>query len=454
MAMDGGQLRDQFLRAADAWLCDDYVLDTRYLALKSQDAWRIVEAALILWPVAHKEGVDFSVLTPNVAAGRKQISQISKSRCLDAITSVVAGRMEVDIGSISLGDEEAIDWYSEVPDNASWSRAMQLRVSTKNPQAPTHPRLVAQIDDDLRIAATPFDGLDDLTAQLGFRGDMSGSTAPRIEIAISPPVDFLANSCTLSSDIFVATLLAHPRFELNRIDFAIRTAPGEVASTRRQVAKHIDWGEPKDGLRTGTLTSELPNCDSVLAMLSVAGHTVRRQWTQDPQKAPNPRYVSLQHFDPELRMLRRHLFEVHESRKFEHAVATLMYLLGFSIGLPAETDSPDILGTLQNGESIVVECTLRIPDFAAKAGRLVERRASLSKALTEANLPSAVVAILVCRLSIREISATAKDVGNHDIVLLTHEDLESALMRIRFIQDPIALLREARGVPSPSGIGD
>jgi hypothetical protein len=452
--MHGGELRDYILDAATSWLCDGYELDLRYLALNTSNGWSLIEAGVFLWPLAHKENVSFSVLTPNIAAARVITPSVSKAQAMQVLLAAGDGRIHSDVGSLSLGGADVLRWYSEAATNSTWYSTLQLRVSAQISDSPVHPRRVTHINDELRLASEPFDGLDDLTAQLGIRGSLSGSTERKIEISIAPPCELNVTSCSLRKDVFRSTFLAHPSLEPHKVGFAIRSAPGNGRRARRQVAGEIDWGATKDGLKIGSLSLKVENSDSVLAMLSVAGHTVRRQWVMDPQKAPNTRFVTLQFFDQELRMLHRNLFEQQDAKKFELAVAALLYMLGFSCGLPAETESPDIVIAMPNGESLIVECTMKVADFSSKTGKLVERRAALSRALASANLSEHVTAILVCRLTRDEISATTNDVSSHGILLFAREDIESALTKVRFGQDPTMLLSEIRGNSPSGGFGD
>lgn len=257
---------------------------------------------------------------------------------------------------------------------------------------------------------------------------------------------------SLSGDFLSATLHAHPDLKLDQVNLAVRAAPGCGLSGRRQVASLIVWSEPVENRRVGKLDVLLPSSDSVLTMLSLGTETVRRQWIIDPRKARNQRYIAINQFDSDLRKIRAALFDEQDGRKFEKAVAVLLHMMGFSAALPIETDSPDLVVSTPGGQAVIIECTLRVADFGSKSGKLVERRALLAKALSAANLPGTVVGALVCRLRREEIGASDREVRERGILLLTAEDIESSLLRSRFVHDPDALVRRAVAAMASAGL--
>jgi hypothetical protein len=187
---------------------------------------------------------------------------------------------------------------------------------------------------------------------------------------------------------------------------------------------------------------KLKEADSVLVMLTAGATTVRRNWFIDAAKARNHRYTAVQHFDAELKMVRQAVLEANDSTRFELGVASLLFLMGFSPAVQIETNAPDLIVMTPAGRLVVIECTLRIADFAAKVGKLVDRRGALNKTLQGGGHLFGVVAVLVCGLPKDQIAAQKVLLYSSKVVLIAREDLAEAFHRVRVPVDPDELLRQ------------
>lgn len=440
--MYGEQLIQAFLEAANSWICEGFSIDIRYIALRRADQLEIVEATIALGPVQQPQGANFTIATPNLVAGLHQASAVTKKQALTALKMAAGGLLEVDNLSLGLAAIDDLDAYSEMTHRDRWYSPLHLRVAARRASAPGA-ALVVALDAELRCAEPPFDGTEDLAKALGLNADFTGARAPAITLKVLPPVDLDSDATSLSDNTLAATINAHSNLDLSKIGLALRAAPGEGLASRRQSGNMIEWDDPVGHKRIGKASIVMPNSDGVLAMLSLDSITVRRQWVIDPRKARNARFLAISQFDADLRKVKDALFDSPESRKFEQAVGVLLHMLGFLAGAPIETEAPDLVVATPTGQSMIVECTLKIADFATKVGKLVERRETLSKALAAANLPASVLAALVCRLPRDAIAAPAKDLRNFNVLLFSAEDLEAFLFKAKFLSDPDALLREA-----------
>ena len=179
-------------------------------------------------------------------------------------------------------------------------------------------------------------------------------------------------------------------------------------------------------------------------MLLLGRSTIRRNWFVDAAKSPNARYAAIHRFDPGLRMVRNGLFESTDPQRFEGAVSTLLFLLGFASTVQLEKDSPDIVAMTPLGSIILVECTTRVSDVFAKVGKLVDRRGMLAVSLKDASIYGDVSAVLVCRSPLAQI-AGQDDIKNAGVLLVTKEGLEEGLRRALLPASPDQLLEEAKG---------
>ena len=142
-------------------------------------------------------------------------------------------------------------------------------------------------------------------------------------------------------------------------------------------------------------------------------------------------------------MVRAAVLESSDSVKFEHGVASLCFLLGFTPSVQLETDAPDLVVATPGGKLILVECTMRTSDIATKIGKLVDRRGSLSKHLAASGHPAEVNAVLVCRSPVDQLPAQATEAARNMVILLTNEDLLAAFDRVRSPVDPDEVLAGA-----------
>jgi hypothetical protein len=104
-----------------------------------------------------------------------------------------------------------------------------------------------------------------------------------IEIRINPPVD-LAEDVMLINDSLGVTPHALGSFDVSKMGFAVRVAPG-VGLARHQLAESFRWKLAEDGLKYGELCFQTRNADVAQCMLSVDERTVRLQVAVDRTRA-------------------------------------------------------------------------------------------------------------------------------------------------------------------------
>lgn len=441
--MSNSNLVEAFLRSAGDWLCDGYALDTRYVAATTSSGPEIFSASLLLNPLPpQRRDLGFRIAGSRFLIGQTQVPSARKASLVDILTQAVSGEIRVADQKMRLLPEPALDFYSEMSFRDRWFSELHLQVlGARRPQPSSFE--LATADNELRLASPPFDGVTDACNWLGLTAPGSTANPNTINIRVGPPVDLIFDECRLAADRLRLTLHAHPKFDVSRVHLAVRAAPGSGLLGRQQIAGDIAWFRARNGRRPGVVEIVLPQADSALAMLMIETSTVRRQWFIDPAKARNNRYLAVQHFDRELRMVRQAVLESSDSAKFEHGVAALLFLLGFTASVQLETDAPDLVVTTPGGKLTIVECTVRTSDIAAKIGKLVDRRGSLSKYLAASGHPAEVIAVLVCRLPLDQLPAQALEASQNRVVLLTNENLLAAFDRVRSPEDPDEVLAGA-----------
>lgn len=401
----------------------------------------ILDAILLANPLPLAKTSDFSIEAGTLIAGQKTFPRINKQDLLRKLKQITEGKIDIDSLRLRLPADRPFDYYTETFHRDKWFFDLHLQISGSAIQ-PMSSAEAINSDQRLREATPPFDGMSDLCIWLGLTDPRSSGRASTINLRINPPVDMLVEQSRLSSNKFHLTLHAQPRFNKSRVGLATREYPGEGISTRRQVGSLIKWGRIKDGRRPGTLDLDLKNSDSVLAMLSIGDRTVRRQWFLDPDRAENHRYVATHLFDKDLKQLRAAL-ESSDSTRFEKGIASLLFLLGFTPALQIETDAPDIIVTTAGGKLAIVECTTRVADFSSKVGKLVDRRNLLAKTMEATGHNLRIDAFLVCGLPRAQIAANEDQLAQHQISLLSKEDIDRALGQVRIPTNPDEMLEQA-----------
>ncbi len=454
--MDNEDILQTFLHAADKWVCEGYTIDIRYLAYIKDRELAIWDALVHLNPLPPLRDFSFHINTGRLVVGQINRPGLKKSELMSLLHRATAGELAIEDGIAKVRFQKSVDYWSEMVYRERWFADLHLQVSGEMRPFPGGIEYAA-IQNALRKAQPPFDGVEDAAAWLGLGDPGTKVNSPSINIRVEPPVVLIFKECRLDADTLTLTLHAHPKFDVRRVGLAVRAAPGDGLDGRRQIGELIKWGRVKDGRRVGVAQVMLAQADSILAMLMIEDMTVQRQWFIDTAKARNNRWVAVQHFDKDLRRIRESVLDSQDSNRFEHGVAALLFLLGFTPSVQLETDAPDLIVTTPDGKLILVECTMRIADFSVKLGKLVDRRGALTKQLTAAGHPAQVTSVLICRQPRNQIAAQADELRTFSTILVTGEDLAAAFDRVRLPHDPDALVQSAmeklsRGFPSNIGL--
>lgn len=438
--MANSSYRDQFISAADDWICNFGSIDIRYIAgTNDSNELHLWDASIFISPIPPIADVSFKLDLNNFKVGQQQLFRASKKRTLKLVEGAVQGQIEVYGNDLSFSTDQPLAFYSEMIHRDRWFCDLHLNViSTKN-YAPSALDTTV-IDNALRLSNPPFDGLADVSSWLGLPDPRQNSQAPNINIRIGPPVDYIIPNCKLSSDELHITLHAHPQFDTDSVGLAVRAIPGFALESRKQIGGEIKWGRARQGVKVGHVKINIRNADAVLIILMIGDTPVRRHWVLDQAKARNNRLIAFQNYDKDLTKVKQAVFNPASSDAFEKGICALFFLLGFAPALTIYDDSPDIVVMTPNGRLVVVECTTRIADFNSKLGKLVDRKGSLTSALQASSHHSHVDAILVCGLPKAQIARNADELKAHNIVFLTREDLEAGFDQLRHPTNPDEML--------------
>jgi len=428
--------QDSFLAAAEAWLCDGYGIDIRYVAIISDGELKLCAAMVGLVPRKPDVQGSFRITTNHVIAGQIQRHSLNKTDLMRVLREAVDGRLDLGDSILSLSSDSPLSYYSESGTRDKWFSDLHLQVAGGRAPVFSLDQNVA-IDNELRSATPPFDGTPDLLIWLGLDANALNGSECTVIIRLLPPVIAMLNGCSFQDGTLTLAFETHQAFDTTRVRVAVRGAPGGLEA-RLQAADRIVWSENDQGGRFGGVR------DGALMMLMIGQSVVQRHWFNDPTKARNRRLLAFRAFDPSLKKVQAACQLNGDGRDFEKGVVALLFLLGFSPALCVATDAPDIVVTTPGGQLAIVECTTRIGDFQNKVGKLTDRRGVLQRAMSNSGHPADVIAVLVSCQARDQVPVDEKFLRDTKIKLLCREDIERGLHAISNPPDPDELLMRLR----------
>lgn len=439
--MNQDEYRKRFLAAVPHWLKGVRAVDFRYLAARVNGELRIVDAMLQFMPYPIGRPLNFHLETSGYIAGLFQSPENSHASALELVERSLDGRVELGDEEIRLVFDQPFGFYSNMVRRDSWYNELDITLTGEYLQPLSGLEVIA-IDNELRSKDTPFDGLPDLITALGLRDPSTGGRQASLQVRIHPPVDIdLKRSQVLGNRLCLA-LRGAQGLDANSIKLAVMRFPSDDLDTRQQTASKVQWTSQPDGVMDGAVEVDFGQADGALAVLMVGSMPVRRQWFHNPSNARNHRYVGVQTFDKQLKMVRDAVLENENSRRFEQGVSALFYLFGFSPALYMETNAPDILMDSPVGATVVIECTTRIKDFRQKLEGLVDRYGAVKKALAQSKYMGRVEALLIVRQPEEQIVIDAQTLIRHGVRLIASEGLERMLDNAHLPVSPDQFLDE------------
>jgi hypothetical protein len=431
-----------FLSAADHWVCDNYAISIRYIAIRMFEQDLLLAAAISSNPLPPKSNLEFHLVEGQLFVGEINRYPLDRKQIQNIFLEAGHGRIEINGTVFSLLKTGELNYFSETNYREKPFYDLHLNVGSSAVKW-IYNDVLTELDNRLRCSAVPFDGLVDVSNWLGFEKIEILSESPRITINVGPPVDLRFEGCKVENNRLQVLLHAHPELDITTVGLAVRVTPGFRVDRRAQIASNIKWEDVKEGKRAGTVSYEFDYVENALVILTLGRSTIRRHWFFDISKSQNQRQVAMQLFDRDFTQIKKAVLETHDANKFEKGVAALLYLLGFNPCIQLETDAPDIVVTTPQGRLVLVECTTKISDFQNKLGKLVDRRGALVKALEQDRRQTEVTAVLICGLPEERIHIQKETLKLTGCILLCKENLARAFGDLRLKSDPDKLLSEA-----------
>lgn len=305
----------------------------------------------------------------------------------------------------------------------------------------------------LKANNPPFDGFWEVQGSVNLNG-YSGGTA-LVEFFAHPVVE-IDESSVVDGTVATPSMLLASNCKEDQCKISFRQIENGVVSSRGEIlGSSMSWevvDHPAYGVcKRGSSTIPIPSTAALHCYASFGGVVQHQYWLGDPKQFPNWRRAVYEECDPEAEELLARLFDPKrhrdDARIIERGVVRLLWLLGFS---PIHVDgkrnerAPDLLAVTPKGRLVVVECTTGIID-SDKLRKLASRAATIEAKLRASSAVALEVAALLITSLRREGLSGLDQASELRVAVVSREDLDAAVDRASFVQDPDGLLDELVG---------
>lgn len=303
-------------------------------------------------------------------------------------------------------------------------------------------------DWDLKGADQPFDSLDDLFTYLGFPTSHQAGDSATLEIIGASPA-LIAEESTIKAGYSQIKFKLAEAADIRKIKFGFKIFHTNSIERNSVTGDSFDW-VTEGPIKIGSASFSTQDAPVLQGFLSYDNIALQQWWVSDPLKRLNERYAIHEVFDEELKLLKDFLLNTRDGRSFEHGMALLLNILGFSVShhgtIKKLEKGPDIIVISPSSGNIgVVECTTGLLNENDKLAKLVQRTSLIKEKLVKAgygHIP--VQPVIVTTLRKNEIEADIDLAEKNEIAVVCRENIEELLNRVTLPQNPDALFKEAQ----------
>jgi len=196
------------------------------------------------------------------------------------------------------------------------------------------------------------------------------------------------------------------------------------------------WGTDEDGWSTSEVGIAITETDEILSVVVSYAGIVQHQREFGPQRThANSLRMAFAAFEPRegalAAVLANEKIRDRDPAELERTVAAVLAMRGFSVitadRIPGLQEVPDILAADADGNILVVECSLKLPNSDDKIAKLHRRRETVVRALAGTRQADrGVIAVLAIPQSAQTLEAYQDQAIRADVLLLDR----SALMQL------------------------
>ena len=288
------------------------------------------------------------------------------------------------------------------------------------------------VDWSLRSSDIPYGNINDLLSDFG----LAGGNHPLQVIAL-PPILIDTTSRICGETGILRIRLAKSLVKENASIGVVVQSQGKAVLRKRLSGNVFDWQDDakSNGVLVGTTNITVPKASVSHCFANYNTTSYHHYWIGDPDALQNPLRTMFEVFDPGLEVTKNLLSSSPKrgsSNDYESSVSWILWMLGFSPlclgGSKKLSDGPDLIAISQDGNVIVVECTLGGLKTDNKLQKLIDRTNDVRRALERAN--AAHVICLPALVTSRPRSEIEDDIVEYEkrgIVVYTAEDIDPIL---------------------------
>lgn len=427
-----------------------------FVAIKIPDAPKLLIGRIIFDSVKPHENLLFSFESTHLIAGR-EISNTTSEDIDLCITNAMEGKLVASEQTFSLylknSDTLGITFLPVYHPSVTFGPRLPsliIRGSRKYELLSTpNFRLNETPDWDLKGADQPFDSLDELFTHLGFPTLHQAGDSAALEIIGTSPALISDDSKITNGSAQIKCRLAETA-DIKKVKFGYKIFHESSVERASITGDAFEW--VMEGLfKIGSARVSTKDAPTLQGFLSYNGISLHQWWIDDPEKRLNQRHAMHEIFDKELNFVRKSLLtpEGRQNRSFEHGMALLLSILGFSVShygkLSNMEDGPDIIAITPSGKVGVIECTTGLLNAKDKLVKLAQRTFLIKENLKKTGHGHLTVQpIIVTALPKSEVEAGLEQAGENGIAVVCKENIEELLKRVMLPPNPDALFREAQ----------
>lgn len=437
-----------------------------FVAIKTPDGPKLLIGRILFDSIKPHDSLLFSFESTHLIAGR-EITDTTIEDIDTSINNAMEGKLAYSKQTIPLhqkiGEPLSTAFFPIYHPSVTFGARLPsiiIRGSSKHDLLTAHNfRPYEMFEWDLKAADQPFDGLDELFLHLGFPVSRQSGDSTTLEIIATSPALIADDSKITAGSAQINCRLAEVA-KIKKVKFGYKIFHANSVERASITGDAFEW--ITDGpLKIGSVSVSTKDAPVLQGFLSYDGIALHQWWIDDPEKRLNQRHAIHEIFDKEFGFVKKFLLtpEGKQNRSFEHGMALLLSILGFSVlhygKLSNMEDGPDIIAITPSGNVGVIECTTGLLNAKDKLVKLAQRTSLIKEHLKKAghgHFP--VQPVIVTALPKSEVEAGFEQAGDNGIAVVCKENIEELLKRSTLPPKPDALFQEAQrlipGTKQPS----
>lgn len=294
------------------------------------------------------------------------------------------------------------------------------------------------LDWELKSHPTPYENIQELMNEYQVGGLRNQSTNIDFTAFSIAAIDI---SSTISDDIATLAIQLSHGLSPEKVAIRFRLVTANNSVQRNSIpGGSLTWRN-EAGYQIGTTKHKVPKGAYMQCTVTYNDIGMNHRWVGDPTLSPNTRRVAYEIYDKQVSKIREVIAREQQvgqrARDFESIAAWLLWMLGFSVAhlnLPGTSEAPDLLAVTPLGNYAVVECTTGLLRADGKLANLQARAQELRRAFDmSGNSFVRILPIVVTTKYLKDVASEIDQAERHGVLVLTRENIESALDRARLL---------------------